>query len=427
MEPNLPERRSAKNKVPATTVIGSYPIIPSQALVEQYSSFPEENEDPVASTVDQAVLDYVSAGIEYPSTGQTRDTFIRLFLDPHFVEGIAQNGSEILVNGKLRRKDPIRLGDVKRAKKLVPKYYGFKEPITDPYTLARNCRVKGSIYSDLRDLTRAIANEIVRPELESIQPYVDYLQLDAPFFSFEPFKDYIVSVYEEMLSGVNVPVVLHVCGDSFSVFKELTKLKVQVISLDFTYSDRLTDEVAHHSFDQEIGLGCVNTGNPIVEPVNTIAGLIKRVSTKIGEDKIRFIHPACGERNLPLDAAYQKNVNMTLARNEVFLGSAKPARSVSLNEKDYDPNGYFLIQVDPQTLQIVVSFNDYQNIPKLRIQSQSGEKLVAAIVDSKILSNTEFGKHHLGYVGYEIGKAETALKNRVPYRQDRTLNIPDIR
>ncbi|MCL4519493.1 MAG: hypothetical protein M1587_09880, partial [Thaumarchaeota archaeon] len=211
------ERRSARrNKVPSTTVIGSYPVIPPQALVEQYRQFPEEMEDPVGSTIDLAVRDFVSAGIEFPSTGQTRESFVRLFLDPNFVEGIVQNGSEILVSSKLKRKNPIRLEDVRRARRLIPKYYGFKEPVTDPYTLARNCRIKGSTYSDMKELTIAIANEIVRPELESIQPYVDYLQLDAPFFSFEPFKDYVIPLYEEMLSGLKCPIVLHVCGDSFA-------------------------------------------------------------------------------------------------------------------------------------------------------------------------------------------------------------------
>jgi hypothetical protein len=52
--------------------------------------------------------------------------------------------------------------------------------------------------------------------------------------------------------------------------------------------------------------------------------------------------------------------------------------------------------------------------------------LIASIVDSKIISDTELGKRHLGYVGYEIGKAETALKNRVPYRQDKPLSVPGI-
>jgi 5-methyltetrahydropteroyltriglutamate--homocysteine methyltransferase len=396
-------------------------------LVKQYKEFPDEVEDPIKTSVELAVRDFVSAGIEYPSTGQTRESFIRLFLDTDRVEGIKTDGSEIIVTGNLRRKQPIRLDDVIRAKELVPRYYGFKEPVTDPYTLARNCRIQGSVYSDLKELTFAIAKEIVRPELESLQEHVDYLQLDAPYFSFEPFKEYMHEVYKETLSGIKVPVVLHVCGDSFSIFRELTKLDVDVISLDFTYNDKLLEEVANRNFDQTIGVGCTSTGNPIVESVRTIASLIKRVSKRIGEERLEFVHPACGERNLPRDAAYQKNVNLTLARNEVFLGPPQAARSVSLSESEYDPNGYFLIHVDPQSQQIVVSFNSYDNMPKFRFQSANGEKLVAAIVDSKIISNTEYGKRHLGYVGYELGKAETALRNKVPYRQDKPLSLPGTR
>ncbi|MHB8566671.1 MAG: DUF4346 domain-containing protein [Nitrososphaerales archaeon] len=423
----MPGRKSANRRlIPSTTVIGSYPAFASAGALDQYQDSSEEMEDPVLSTIDLAVRDFVSAGIEYPSTGQTRDSFARLFLDPSKVSGIKRNGSEILVSGKLERKESIRLADVEYAKKITPSYYGFKEPVTDPYTLARNVRVTGSVYSDLKELTFAIAREIVRPELQDIAKQVDYLQLDAPFFSFEPFKDYMNDLYEELLIGLKVPVVLHVCGDSFNVFRELIKLKVDVLSLDFTFSDKLFEEISLRSFDQQIGLGCVGTGNPIVEPVKSIASLMQRVSSKLGENKIRFVHPACGERNLPLDVAYQKNVNLTLARNEVYFGSPSSARSVSLKESDYDPNGYFLIQVDEQNQQIVVSFNSYENIPRFRVQSANGEKLISAIVDSKIISDTEFGKRHLGYVGYEIGKAETALKSKVAYRQDKPLSLPGI-
>ncbi len=412
--------------IPATTVIGSYPIFVPQNTLEQYRSFSEEIEDPFLLTIQQSVRDFVSAGIEFLCTGQTRDSFIRIFLDPEKVAGVKRKESENIIVGKLRRKEPIRLSDVEYAKKLTPRYYGFKEPVTDPYTLARNCRLEGSVYSDLKELTFAIAREIVRPEIEDLQNLVDYIQLDAPYFSFEPYKEYIKDVYEEMLAGIKVPIILHVCGDSFGVFKELTKLDVDVISLDFTFSDKLLGEVAARNFDQEIGVGCVGTGNPTVESVKTISALIQRVASKIGEKRIHFVHPACGERNLPLDVAYQKNVNLTLARNEVFFGLPQTAKSVALNEADYDPSGYFLIQVDEQNQQIVVAFNSYDNVPILRVQSSSGEKIISAIVDAKILRDTEHGKRHLGYVGYEIGKAETALKNRVPYRQDKPLSIPGV-
>ncbi len=144
----MPARKSSRPRprFPSTTVIGSYPVLATQSLIDQYKISSEDLEDPIESTIQLSVRDFLSAGIEYPCTGQTRDSFVRLFLDPEHIEGIKKNGSEIVVSGKLRRKSSIRMQDVQVAKRLVPRYYGFKEPVTDPYTLARNCRIEGSVY-----------------------------------------------------------------------------------------------------------------------------------------------------------------------------------------------------------------------------------------------------------------------------------------
>ena len=96
-------RLKHKRNVPATTVIGSYPVFVAQSVIDQYREFSEDMDDPFLATIQQSVGDFVSAGIEYPCTGQTRDTFIRMFLDPDKVEGIKRKESENIVVGKLRR------------------------------------------------------------------------------------------------------------------------------------------------------------------------------------------------------------------------------------------------------------------------------------------------------------------------------------
>ncbi len=70
----MPEKRSVKrkNRIPSTTVIGSYPIFVAEELVKQYKEFPDEVDDPVKTRIELAVRDFISAGIEYPATGQTR-------------------------------------------------------------------------------------------------------------------------------------------------------------------------------------------------------------------------------------------------------------------------------------------------------------------------------------------------------------------
>jgi 5-methyltetrahydropteroyltriglutamate--homocysteine methyltransferase len=427
-------------KGPKTTVIGSYPVFPRSSEVRQYglvashhenNSKPdlEEDEefvDPYLATIEHSMKDFVSAGIEIPCTGQTRDYFTRIFLDPKFVEGIKRDGADIEVIGKIKRKSAIRINDVEYAKNFLPPYLKFKEPIADPYTLARSCKVSGRVYTDLKELAFSISRNLVRPEAEDLSKYVDFIQFDAPYYSIDKLPDYLGDLYEELTSGLNKPTVLHVCGDTFHIFKELTKLKVDILSLDFTYNPNLLDEVASRSFDQLIGFGCVNTGSPVVEPTRSIRLLLEDGTARLGADRIAHVHPGCGERNLPLDIAYQKNVNMTLARDFVFFGEPEPASPKQLgggSYEEYDPFGYFVIQVDHDSKSIVMTLFDYENMPKVSLQSTSSEKLIAAVIEKRLVSDTIAGKKHLGYLGIELGKAETAVKNKVPYRQDRPLSV----
>jgi len=411
---------------PRTTVIGSYPVFPTPDEVDfyrQWGTFDEDLRDPYLLTVQAALDDFISAGIEVPSTGQTREHFVKLFLDPSYVEGVSIEGADILVTGKIARKRPIRLEDVRFAKSLLPPYYQFKEPITGPYTLARSCRLSTGEYSDIRQLSFELAKRICVPEALELQPYVDYVQFDEPFLSIDPWRDYIVDLYQEVASAITKPIVLHVCGDSLLVFKNLVRLPVQALSLDFTYNPMLLEEVARRNYDQLIGFGCVNTGTPIVEDISSIERLILMGVKKLGEDRILFIHPGCGERALPLNSAYQKNVNMVIARNRVFYGEPLAAHAQPLRREEYDPRGYFLIEVDHGNKQILLFLYSYDHRILHGLASSSAEKLLYSALELGLIGEGKTALRHLAYLGYELGKAESALLNGVPYRQGQLLRI----
>ncbi|MCH8022262.1 MAG: hypothetical protein IH932_00750 [Thaumarchaeota archaeon] len=217
--------------------------------------------------------------------------------------------------------------------------------------------------------------------------------------------------------------VLHVCGDTASIFKELIKIKgIDILSLDFTYNPELIDEVAKHNFDQKIGFGCVKTATNDVEPVSAIRRLIEMGVKKIGEDRIAMIHPACGQRQISIDAAYLKNVNMVIARNEVFFGEPITkniiAKASPLKE-ELDPDGYFLLQVDHESKLIIATRYSLENIPKVVVKGNSGEKVLNSILLSKLATDAR----QYSYLGYELSKAEVALRSNIPYRQHRVLTI----
>jgi len=105
-------------------------------------------------------------------------------------------------------------------------------------------------------------------------------------------------------------------------------------------------------------------------------------------------------------------------------------------EKQYidfeqDRDGFFYIYLDNTRRHIIVEH--YNNVDKVvggRQQTVSGkinkvfkgsnaETLYRTVLSSVPLTRMD----HAAYLGYELGKAETALKNNVKYEQDRPLKI----
>ncbi|HZW84591.1 MAG TPA: hypothetical protein VFE91_01640, partial [Nitrososphaerales archaeon] len=302
------------------------------------------------------------------------------------------------------------------------KLFQLKEPITDPYTLATG--VQNETSKDTEELTFEILREIVIPEALSIAPYVDCFQFDAPRYSSVSVRpDYLAKVFEEIKAELDKPIALHVCGDTSRMFEELIKYDVDILSLDFTLAPRLIEAVSKKNFDQTLGVGVTKT-EPRVESVREIRTLVEAVRKQAGEDRISFIHPACGQRNIPLGAAYGKNVNITLARNQVFYGDPEEevaTHSEGLNPTGLDPRGRFRILVDKDAGRIVVDFVDYNNRPKRRIVGDYADKIIHKMLSDEVLSEDRQGMLHLGYVARELGKAEAALHNDLDYRQDQPL------
>ncbi len=96
-----------------------------------------------------------------------------------------------------------------------------------------------------------------------------------------------------------------------------------------------------------------------------------------------------------------------------------------------DPSGFFYIYLDGARRNIVVEH--YVNVVKdvgTRRRTVSGKlnKVFkgnnAETLYRTILGNSLVGRlDHAAYLGYELGKAETALKNNVKYEQDRPLKF----
>jgi tetrahydromethanopterin S-methyltransferase subunit A len=96
-----------------------------------------------------------------------------------------------------------------------------------------------------------------------------------------------------------------------------------------------------------------------------------------------------------------------------------------------DPEGFFHIYIDSTRRYIVAEH--YHNV----VKDASGRELTvsgrmnkafrgsnAETLYRTILGNIKIGRmDHAAYLGYELGKAETALKNNIRYEQDRPVKV----
>jgi len=410
--------------MPKTTTIGSYPTFPKPEDVEYYLTISshglgDDVVDPYLWSIDEALEDFTSAGIEVPSTGQTRGDLYSLFLDPKFVKGIRWNGAEVFVNGAISRVASNRLADVQHARSVLPSHYEIKEPITDAYTLARFAKISTGTYRDTRELAKDINLKIVIPEIEDLQKSgaVSWIQLDCPALAAESFTpDYFLGLYEEIASVARLPVVLHACGDASRIFPVLTKTRVHTLSLDFYHYPRLFDEASRHNYDQLIGLGVTDSQNLRVESVDETAKMLEFGRGKLGEDRIQFVHPHCGQRNLNREVAYEKNVTLTLARDDVYFGRPEEASPSRLSSKDYDPRGYFLVSILRKSKEILVTYYSYEHRPIERFRSRSAERIFQSLNEEA--DKLGISRRHLAYLTLELGRAEASMQSGLStYRQ----------
>ena len=155
------------NKVLATTVVGSYPVVKGGGLKSLF--------DPLHSAVETAVSDQIKAGIDIISDGQVRGDMIGAFTAK--LPGIREQ----LVIGKVQPADgPITVADTKYAVSKSPKVKGI---ITGPSTLAHGLHISTPMYRNKEELALDLTEALI-VEARSLEAAgVTLLQIDEPIFS----------------------------------------------------------------------------------------------------------------------------------------------------------------------------------------------------------------------------------------------------
>jgi len=293
------------DKVLATTVVGSYPVVKGSSLRGLF--------DPLHTAVETAVADQIAAGIDIISDGQIRGDMIQAFASK--LPGI--KGQEVI--GKVQpASGPITVGDTKYALGKAPKVKGI---VTGPTTLAHGLHISTPMYRNKEELALDLAAALI-PEAKALEAVgVTLLQIDEPIFS-TGMADLAIGkqAIEMITTALRIPTCMHVCGNLGNVLDEILKFNVNVLDFEFSNNPANLDLLSRRDLaGRMIGYGCVDSS---IEKIESIGEIKKRIEKgiEVFDPRIMLLDPDCGMRMRSREAAFAKLKHMSEAAKMVRIG-----------------------------------------------------------------------------------------------------------
>ncbi|MEB3817038.1 MAG: methionine synthase [Desulfurococcales archaeon] len=319
-----------------TTVVGSYPKMPSaeDALRRRRKGEISEDEfrEKIRDAIREVVADYLDAGIDIISDGeQSREDMVVYFAER--LRGYAP-GEWVRIFDNVYFRKPVIVGEVEWVEPMavedweMAKEFSRGHPVkvilTGPYTM-----LEWSFdlhYRDRREAIVALAKAIRREVEEYIAKGADYVQIDEPALSTRPWREEAElagEALEYIFRGLSAKRIVHICfGRIERILPYILDYPVDQFDLEFKNSNfRLLPYLKEYGFNKELGYGVVDVHSLQIETVEEIKEAIDKLMKLdiIGPEKV-YVDPDCGLKRLPREVAREKLRNMVkaakLARKE---------------------------------------------------------------------------------------------------------------
>ncbi|MDO5825975.1 MAG: methionine synthase [Methanosphaera sp.] len=309
-----------------TTVVGSYPTHAYDAKTfNERLSDSLGLYDPYRKAIVNAVTSFVKRDIDIICDGQVREDMVKIFAGK--INGFKIVDNTAYIKGKITpAARGISTKDLhfayKVAKSLddrfelnasLDKIYahqqrGIKGIITGPTTIVHSSIID-NFYSSKKNAIYDIAKALSYEAKELEKGGACAIQIDEPFISTGA-EDIEVSkkAVEYIATSVDIPVILHVCGDLKDVLEDLLSFDVDILDFEFSgmpQNIKTLKKAWTPECDKQIGIGCLNTKLESVDDEGDVKKTVNDVCKIIDKQNI-LIDPDCGMRMLDEDVAKGK-------------------------------------------------------------------------------------------------------------------------
>lgn len=189
---------------------------------------------------------------------------------------------------------------------LLPKVGPKRAILPGPFTFAKLSENRA--YGSLAELIDDLAHALRDISLALQRAGFEYFQFNEPALCSQSTTQSELKVarqaFEVCAKGIGRKTVLQTYfGDASSAIDSLLDFPVDAIGLDF-YATSL-DSLVDHDFNKELGCGCIDGRNSLLESASGVSRFVADVLDKL-HPKALFLSPNCDLDFLPLTVAEKK-------------------------------------------------------------------------------------------------------------------------
>jgi 5-methyltetrahydropteroyltriglutamate--homocysteine methyltransferase len=331
-----------------TSLVGSYPqpdwLIDRKRLAERFPPrvratelwrvAPEFLEQAQNDATLLAIRDQERAGLDIITDGEMRrESYSNRFATALEGVDIDNPGSALdrsghpnpvpRVTGKIRRKHPVEVNDVKFLRANTDRM--IKMTVPGPFTMSQ--QAQNDFYKDEEEMALDYAAAVNAEMKDLFSAGADVVQIDDPYMQARPEKarKYGLNALNAALAGIMGTTAVHICfgyaaiihvrPEGYSFLPELQSSPVKQVSIE-TAQSKLDCTVLEKLTGKTIILGVLDLSDMNIEAPEIVAARIRRALPHVDPMKV-IVAPDCGLKYLPRDIAFGKMRAMVEGANIV--------------------------------------------------------------------------------------------------------------
>ncbi len=216
------------------------------------------------------------------------------------------------VTGKVRRKHPVEVEDVKFLRANTDRM--IKMTVPGPFTMSQ--QAQNDFYKNPEEMALDYAAAVNQEIKDLFAAGADIVQIDEPYMQARPEKarEYGLKALNRALDGVSGTTAVHICfgyaaiiherPSGYSFLPEFANSPVKQVSIE-TAQSKLDCAVLEKLPGKTVLLGVLDLSDKSIETPETVAARIRRALPHIPAERI-IVAPDCGLKYLPRETAFGK-------------------------------------------------------------------------------------------------------------------------